>query len=115
MKTHSLILIFVLFSLYATAQTNIAQETPATKQATLPNKIKVFPNPATSIVNILGLKNTPQAHIVIRKLSGTIVQEHFWAIRNKAVNIPVPKLKAGMYVVSIKSKEQKVQCKFYKK
>ena len=78
-------------------------------------KIKVFPNPATNVVNILGLRNSIRADIVVSDMYGHVVLRHQWQIRNKALNIPISTLSPGIYRVAIRSQEQNVQAKFYKK
>ncbi len=107
--------ILVLFSLSAAAQTSKGQDTSSTKEVVLKPKIKVFPNPATNVVNILGLKNSSRSNISISDIAGNIVLKRQWAIRNNSLSIPVPNLNAGIYVVRIDSKEQQIQTKFYKK
>lgn len=77
-------------------------------------KVKVFPNPATSIINILGLKDTQKANIIVADSYGNTVLFHEWEIKNNALNIPVANLDKGMYLLSIRSPEQRVNTKFYK-
>lgn len=77
-------------------------------------EIKFFPNPANNVINVLGLKNSDKAHIVIADVYGTSVLEHQWRIRNNAINIPIAHLDSGIYLISIHSKEQHVREKFYK-
>jgi len=77
-------------------------------------KVKVFPNPATNVVNVLGLKNSNKAEIVISDAYGNTMLEHRWAIKNNALNIPITSLNSGIYIITIRSQEQKVQTKFYK-
>ncbi len=77
-------------------------------------QIKVFPNPATSIINVLGLQNSKSAAIVVSDVYGNVVLQHNWEIKNKALNIPVANLQKGIYVIFIQSSEQNVQTKFYK-
>lgn len=113
MKNLALIL-FVLFCYTATAQTSEIQKISSTETTVTKPKIKVFPNPATNVVNILGLRNSSRATIVISDISGNTVLQHQWAIRNNAVSIPVPNLGAGIYVARIESEEQHIQTKFYK-
>ena len=36
-------------------------------------------------------------------------------IKNNALNIPIVTLKPGIYIVTIRSKKQNIQTKFYKK
>jgi len=79
------------------------------------SEIKVFPNPATNVVNLLGLKNSSKADILISDISGNIIQQYRWEIRNNALNIPIATLNPGIYIISISSKEQSLQTKFYKK
>ena len=109
------LLVLVLFCFTTVAQTSEVQETVSSKEMVLKQKkIIVFPNPATNVVNILGLKNSSRATIVISDISGNIVLQHQWAIRNNAVSIPIPNLNAGIYVARIDSEEQQIQTKFYK-
>lgn len=104
----------MLFSLSAIAQTSEVQKNSISNNSVSKQKIKVFPNPATNVVNILGLRNSSKAAIVISDISGNIELQHQWAIRNNAISIPVPNLNAGIYVISIESEEQQIQTKFYK-
>jgi hypothetical protein len=76
--------------------------------------IKLFPNPATSVINILGLKNSSKANIMVSDSYGTTVLRHEWEIQNQALNIPVAHLEKGIYLVTIISPEQHIQTKFYK-
>lgn len=109
------LLVLVLFCFTTVAQTSEVQETVSSKEmVSKQKKIIVFPNPATNVVNILGLKNSSRATIVISDISGNIVLQHQWAIRNNAVSIPIPNLNAGIYVARIDSEEQQIQTKFYK-
>lgn len=78
-------------------------------------KVKVFPNPATNVVNVLGLKNSDRADISVSDSYGNVVLNHHWQIKNKALNIPISSLSSGLYVITIHSEEQRVQTKFYKK
>lgn len=77
-------------------------------------QIKVFPNPATNIINVLGLQNSSDALITVSDIYGNTVLQHQWAIKNNALNIPIANLEKGIYLVSIQSKEISVQRKFYK-
>ena len=114
MMKNLILLVLVLFSISATAQSSEVQDAGASKETVLKQKIKVFPNPATNVVNILGLKNSTQANITISDISGNAVLQRQWAVRNNSVSIPIPNLNAGIYVVRIASEEQKIQVKFYK-
>ena len=76
--------------------------------------VKLFPNPATSVINILGLTNTEKANIIVSDSYGNSVLQHAWEIKNNALNIPVANLEKGMYILSILSPEQHVRTKFYK-
>ncbi len=114
MKKTLIFLPLLLFSFWGSAQTSENQEVASKKERLTKQKIKVFPNPATNVVNILGLFNSNKARISIADISGNIVQAHQWAIRNNALSIPIPNLKSGIYMVHIHSKEQQVRTKFYK-
>tara|TARA_R110001606_G_scaffold388916_1_gene554577 strand:- start:3139 stop:3438 length:300 start_codon:yes stop_codon:yes gene_type:complete len=76
--------------------------------------IKVFPNPATNVINVLGLKNDSNAAISIRDSYGTQIIYHQWDIKRNALNIPVFNLEKGLYMISIQSENQNVKAKFYK-
>ena len=110
--TLALLLMFCTFSVLA--QTNMRQKQSIHGSQSRANTIKIFPNPATTVVNVLGLLNSSKAVITISNVYGTIVQEHQWEICQNALSIPIPNLEAGIYMISITSTEQKVQAKFYK-
>ncbi len=78
------------------------------------NDVKVFPNPATTVINVLGLKNDQHAAISIIDSYGNQVIFHQWTIKNNALNIPILNLEKGMYLLRIRSEHQNVQTKFYK-
>lgn len=108
MKQVFTLFIFTLILSFSTsAQTEIIEKPKVVK-------VKIFPNPATKVVNVLGLKNSQKAAITISDVYGNVVLEHWWEIRRQAVSIPIPNLEAGIYVIRISSVEQKVQAKFYK-
>lgn len=114
-KLFSLILLLMV-SLVVNAQSvNSKSDSPATEKSVAEVKIKVFPNPATIVVNILGLKNTSKADIMISDIYGNTVSAYQWAIRRNALNIPISTLEPGAYIISILSEEQQVRAKFYKK
>jgi hypothetical protein len=77
-------------------------------------KIKVFPNPATTVVSVLGLHNSIRAEILISDVYGNVVQRYQWEIRNNAINIPVAALEQGVYMITVNSPEQLFKTKFYK-
>ncbi|NHF58397.1 T9SS type A sorting domain-containing protein [Flavobacteriaceae bacterium TP-CH-4] len=114
MKTLILLLPILIFSFNGMAQTDREQEKRLGTEVTVQPKVKVFPNPATSVVNILGLSNTNRAEITVSDVYGNIVLQHRWAVRNHAVNIPISDLHPGIYIIAIRSEEQQVQTKFYK-
>lgn len=93
----------------------VAQEEPNTQKVSIPQKIKVFPNPATNVVNILGLTNSDKANITIYDIYGNPIFSRQWEIRKNALNIPVSSLEAGAYIITINSNQQNVRTKFYKK
>ncbi|WP_405410639.1 T9SS type A sorting domain-containing protein [Maribacter sp. Asnod1-A12] len=76
--------------------------------------IKVFPNPATNVINVLGLKNDSNAAISIRDSYGTQIIFHKWDIKRNSLNIPVFNLEKGLYMITIQSEHQNVKTKFYK-
>jgi len=76
--------------------------------------IKVFPNPATNVINVLGLKNDSNAAISIRDSYGTQIIYHQWDIKRNSLNIPVFNLEKGLYMITIQSEHQNVKAKFYK-
>lgn len=115
MKNGALLFFLFLLSFGAIAQTDTGEEPSTRQEQKITKKIKVFPNPATNVVNVLGLTNSSQATIIVSDISGNEVLVRQWAIRNNAVSIPVPNLNTGIYVVRIESREQRVQTKFYKK
>ncbi|WP_133686283.1 T9SS type A sorting domain-containing protein [Maribacter spongiicola] len=102
MKRIFLILLFIICS----ATTLCAQNAEST--------IKVFPNPATNVINVLGLKNDSNAAISIRDSYGTQIIFHQWDIKRNSLNIPVFNLEKGIYMISIQSEHQNVKAKFIK-
>lgn len=78
------------------------------------NTVKVFPNPATNVINVLGLKNDRRATIRITNTYGNQVIFHQWDIKNNALNIPVFQLESGIYLITIQSEHQNAQAKFLK-
>ena len=102
--------LLVLLSFVGTVKAQYDNSLP-----TEPNKkIKVFPNPATNIINVLGFLNSMNAIIIVSDVYGNSVLKHHWEVKNNALNIPIANLKKGIYLISIVSKEQHVQTKFYK-
>lgn len=114
MKKYALIIFLISCSFYAKAQDNSSKEKIVQEQQTNAKKIKVFPNPATNVVHLLGLANSQKAFITISDLYGNTVLQRQWSIRDASLSIPVPNLESGIYVVSVDSPEQKIQVKFYK-
>lgn len=95
--------------------TSLFSQTNQEEVISLPiQKVKVFPNPATSVINVLGLHNSHHAVITVSDVYGNKVLQHKWEIKNNALNIPIANLEKGIYLISIQSKEQTVQTKFYK-
>lgn len=84
------------------------------REVAIESKIKLFPNPATNVINVLGLENSTRADILISDIYGNPVLQHQWKIRNNALSIPVAHLEKGVYMIVINSLEQKVHTKFYK-
>ena len=106
--------IFLYFSFIFVLHIGFSQSTNAEKSFETNSSIKVFPNPATNVINILGLKNVPSAWISITDLYGNQVISHQWVIKNNALNIPIFKLEQGVYLITIQSELETVQRKFYK-
>ncbi|MEH6618711.1 T9SS type A sorting domain-containing protein [Maribacter arcticus] len=79
-----------------------------------PIKIKLFPNPATNVISVLGLDNSSNASIIITDLYGGQVISHQWVIKHNALNIPVNKLEKGVYLITIQTEHQNIHRKFFK-
>jgi hypothetical protein len=77
-------------------------------------KVTVFPNPATNVINVLGLKNSNITTISITNIYGKEELKFSWEIKNNALNIPITNLEQGVYHITIYSEEQFIQKKFYK-
>ena len=106
-------MILLFYCSLGLAQTN---ESIVSRQETQSvQKVKVFPNTATNVVNILGLKNSSNAVIIISDVYGSKQSKHQWRIKNNALNIPIASLNSGIYIVTISSQERQIQKKFYKK
>lgn len=105
--------------LFVGLQATLAQaengNTVKTEQEITTQKVKVFPNPATNVVNVLGLRNSSRADIIVSDTYGNIVLNHQWEIKNQALNLPISNLDSGIYMISIRSENQHVKTKFYKK
>ncbi len=114
MKKSIIILLAIFFQLglYAQLETNF--HTTSFYTTSQEPKVKVFPNPATNVVNVLGLKNSPKAVITISDAYGNVLLQHQWEIKNHAINIPVSNLNPGIYTIAIISEEQQVRARFYK-
>lgn len=109
------IILLLMAGLIGNAQSgNPKGETTAKTKSAAEVKVKVFPNPATNVVNVLGLKNTSKADISIMDIYGNTVLAYQWAIRRNALNIPISTLESGAYIICIHSEEQQVRTKFYK-
>ena len=76
--------------------------------------VKVFPNPATNVINVLGLKNDKNAVITVRDSYGNQVIFHQWDIKRNSLNIPVFNLEKGLYMITIQSEHQNIKTKLYK-
>lgn len=110
-------MLLVLFScsFYGYTQTESEQKTASIKAAEVNTKVKVFPNPATNVVNVLGLKNSLSAQISISDVYGNALLSHQWEIRKHSLNIPITVLPAGTYMITVCSNEENVKAKFYKR
>lgn len=114
MKTCIALSIFICMACTGYSQTLEKNDGTASAQIISETNIKVFPNPATTVVHILGLKNTSKADIAIMDIYGNVVLAHQWEIRRNAINIPISTLSSGAYIITIHSKEQQLHTKFYK-
>jgi hypothetical protein len=108
-----MILIGTLWGSTSLAQ-NVGHNRASTAQETEQPKIKVFPNPASHTVNVLGLANSQKATISVTDLSGNKVQEYQWAIQNNAISLPIADLYPGIYMIHIRNGSQETSVKFYK-
>ncbi|MCP4977648.1 MAG: T9SS type A sorting domain-containing protein [Maribacter sp.] len=113
-KAISILCFVMLVCSYGHAQENNIDRNMQVETSTI-QKVKVFPNPATNVVNILGLINCDKADILISDVYGNVMLKHHWRIKNNALNIPIVTLDTGIYIVTIRSQEQNIQTKFYKK
>jgi hypothetical protein len=110
-KSPYCLLLFLFFALQLHGQegaTSLSEKERASKN------IKVFPNPATTVLNVLGLANAERAHISVTDQYGNLVLQHQWTIRNNALNLSVAQLQEGLHILSIQSERQSIQLKFYK-
>ncbi|UWX55475.1 T9SS type A sorting domain-containing protein [Maribacter litopenaei] len=103
------VLLSFLFSAFLFSQQGTATDVKSSSE-----QIKVFPNPATNVINVLGLHNSKKATIVISDSYGNPLMNYQWEIRNNALNIPIANLEPGIYLLYIHSPEQKIQKKFVK-
>lgn len=116
MKKHFTLLFLLTITVIGSAQSgNSEGETTVKTESATKIKVKIFPNPATNVVNVLGLKNTSKADISIMDIYGNNVMLYQWAVRRNALNIPISTLKPGAYIITVLSEEQQVRSKFYKK
>jgi len=107
--------ILILMIFYSVGFAQMGESSTVRQEIPSVQKVKVFPNPATNVVNILGLKNSTKAEIIISDVYGSIQLKHHWRIKNNALSIPIASLNSGIYIVTISSQEQQIQSKFYKK
>ncbi len=106
-----LILLVLSFGVFTQCFSQTYEEHPLGKNI---EKIKLFPNPATSVINVLGLVDAPKASIRISDVYGNTALQYQWEIKNNALNIPIADLEKGIYIISIQSQEQQINTKFYK-
>ena len=108
------VILFVIFitAIHVGFSQSYKQEISVETKNTI--KIKVFPNPATNVINVLGLHNSPNASIIITDMYGTQVISHHWVIQHNALNIPVFNLGKGVYLLTIQTEHQNIQRKFFK-
>ncbi|MGB7395022.1 MAG: T9SS type A sorting domain-containing protein [Pricia sp.] len=114
-KYLSFILLLVIVGV-GNAQSGTAKlELPAKTEVPAKAKVKIFPNPATNVVNVLGLKNAAKADISVLDIYGNTLLNFQWAIRRNALNIPISELGSGAYIIHIHSEVEHIRTKFYKK
>ena len=63
----------------------------------------VFPNPATTVINVSNTNNSPITGISIADVNGRIVKQNAFGLSNVAINIG--DLSSGIYMMTITSKE----------
>ncbi|WP_411030040.1 T9SS type A sorting domain-containing protein [Spongiimicrobium sp. 3-5] len=97
------------------SQSPITSDIKNGKEVSVKPNIKVFPNPATNVVHVLGLEDAPKAQITIMNMSGNSVMELRWEIRDNSLSIPIANLGPGIYTITIISKEQRIRKRFYKR
>ncbi len=112
MKNWGFFLLFLITAATARAQSTESPKVDA--QDVAQANVKVFPNPATNVVNILGLPNTNKATVSISDIYGNEVLKVNREIRNGALSIPIPNLDNGFYAVTIHTGQKQVRVKFYK-
>lgn len=105
--------LLLLFLLLGLSGAGMAQTDSGTKPE-VTEKIKVFPNPAVNVINVLGLQNSREAFIRVSDLYGNTFLQHQWEIKNNALNIPIAHLEKGIYLIAIQTETYKFQTKFYK-
>jgi hypothetical protein len=70
---------------------------------------KIYPNPSAEILNIDLIEETPNATLQIFDLLGKIIVEKNLFLKNNTLNIS--NLEEGIYLVNVKSREQKLGVK----
>lgn len=77
------------------------------------NQFRIFPNPATDVLNVLPLGNAIAQRYTLTDLSGRVVFER---LANTVSNgqLSLSRLPAGVYVLNIQSDEDQVMLKFVK-
>lgn len=107
------IVVLVIFMIGIITLANSQSKGDLVNSATTEN-IKLFPNPATTVINVLGLKNATNASILISDVYGKPILNYIWEIKNNALNIPIAHIEKGVYMLTIRSEEQSIRKKFIK-
>ena len=85
------------------------------EETILINEARIFPNPTSDKVQIVGLTNTDNAAVSISNMSGTVLKKYTLKVKNTPILIPIDFLPQGIYLIRVKSKEQDFQTKVVKK
>ncbi|MDI1318486.1 T9SS type A sorting domain-containing protein [Flavobacterium sp.] len=81
--------------------------------ATLVNTIELYPNPASTELNISSIKGELISNIAVYSINGSLVKEI--KSNNSAQNISVSDLQSGMYFIRVTSNDKISNLKFIKK
>jgi len=77
------------------------------------NKMRLFPNPAESMVSIQSSKSLLNAQIQVLSLNGKVIQEALVTESANSYNLSLPTLSTGMYLIQIKTESGQSQHKLF--